>query len=547
MHDEKCEKKGERQLQISCDGMSESKSTSISLDVYSSRFKDCQVIFPHRIVRPLGKFKVDNKKQLSIFLEDLTKNYAQVMQYLADNLKRAVARDCLNHASNYPCEYCFAKGIRYMAKTASPESQAEIAALREKLQTVSEEINNTDLSLIQKELEKMEKKLKSAARSHFVWPAETANAEPRTHDAMLEIAKKIEREGKLPPDEAKGVQGMSPLFDLPNFDFMADSPTEYLHCVCLGVTKRMIELTFDVGERRDRQTQRKLSNVALFNELMQCIKVVREFSRRVRELEFALMKGQEYRNIVLFFFPVILSCIEKNEKERTLWLQYAYMIRSCVLSSEEFKGVNLDHLRETCAKFYKLYESLFGGKNCTYNTHLVSSHLIEMRFHGPLTKTSAFGFESFYSEVRQSYTPGTQSTLKQIFKKILLKRKLSHHVCQNSIFYSDNESNLENNTLIYCFKDLTFKIYKIVEIQDDNLLCYQQGKYKHVFEEYPHVDWSTVGVFKKGPISNEIVKISKNDVDGKVLMVENLLITCPNDVLREKKKKIRFTIFYLFP
>ena len=159
--------------------------------------------------------------------------------------------------------------------------------------------------------------------------------------------------------------------------------------------------------------------------------------------------GKEIRNIILFYFPLIIKCIQPNEKERKLWLQFSYVIRACILPNNKFRVMNLNDIAETCQKFYELFSKLLGDRNCTYYTHVVCGHLIEMRYHGPLTFTSAFGFESFYGELRNSFTPGTQSTLKQCLEKVYLKRNLSYHCCQNSNLFQP-----ERNTVREQFPDL---------------------------------------------------------------------------------------------
>ena len=519
-----------RSLQISCDGMSESKSTNISIDVFSSKFPHCKAIFPHRLVRPLKKFPVDNLFQFSRFLEDIVENNLDIDQYIADNLKRATGKNSLNHSANFPCEYCFCKGIRFQPKT-NKTSEQNLEKLREKIMTLSD--LDVDITELENEIVKAKKSLVKK-KSQIVWPSCTMHAEPRTQRKVEEIANRIENGEQLTPDESKGVVGRSPLMTLERFDFVLDSPTEYLHSVCLGVSKRLIILTFSVGENRYRVTKRKLSDPCDFNILIQNIKSLREFSRRLRELDFSVFKGQEFRNIILFFFPVVLQCIQEKAQERKLWLLFVYMIRSCILPEKEFKNIDLEKIESACEQFYKLYEKLFGEVNCSYNTHIVCSHLLEMRHHGPLTFTSAFSFESFYGEIRNSFVPGTPSTLKQIFKKILLKRALSQHTCENSIYYSDHETPMENNTLIYCFKDLTHKFYKITEVHKDFLICKPQGKKKYTFPELSTYNFAQIGIYKAGLLSDQKVKIYKKNVHGKVLLVNDFLITCPNNILREK-------------
>ena len=96
------------------------------------------------------------------------------------------------------------------------------------------------------------------------------------------------------------------------------------------------------------------------------------------------------------------------------------MLRSCIIPEEEFTPVNKDDIETCCTEFYTLFEKLFGSRNCSYNVHIISAHLLQMREKGPLPQTSAFCFENFYGEVRNSFVPGTQSTLKQILQSVLI-------------------------------------------------------------------------------------------------------------------------------
>ena len=335
-------------------------------------------------------------------------------------------------------------------------------------------------------------------------------------------------------DEAKGVIRRSVLLDIPNFDIVKDAPVEYMHGVCIGVSKKLVELTFNIGQKRDRKTKRKLSSVQDFNRLMLEIKVHRESSRRARALDFSVMKAQEYRNLVILYFPLVIECIEKSAKERRLWLLFAFMIRLCVIPSQEFNQ-NRQELVSYCSlNFYCLYEKLFGMGNCTYYTHVVGCHMTEMRAHGPLTLTSAFDFESFYGEMRNSFVAGTVSPLKQIMQNVLLKRTIGPHCCQSSIFYSSKETSMECNNLIYTFENNTYQCYKVNKVNENSFDCNAIGLFEKKFTETPTLNWSKVGVFKAGGIGNEKINILSSKVCGKIVRVQNLFITCPNNILREK-------------
>ena len=523
---------------MSCDGVKECRSNSVSLDVYTSRFRNCSVVYPHRIVRPLAKYKgIDNQKQLKLFIKNILENGLDIDEFLGDNPKRAHARNCLCHSSKFPCEYCVAKGVLItMCDEVHNEMKKDIdiqlSLINDKLQNMENNNNEekTRLLNVKKSLEKKKNILNS--KKQLVWPASTANAEPRTREQYNEILSDIDN---LRPDDKKGVVGKSVFFDIPNFNFIRGFPTEYLHSVCLGNGKRLCELTFCVGEIRPRKTTRKLSKPNNFNRLMSLIKTPREFPRRARNLDFSVYKGAEFRNLVIFYFPLVIECIEEGHGERKLWLYLGYMIRACILPSNEYEAVNTDDITDCSNKYYHLYEKLMGPSNCTYNTHIVLSHLLEMRANGPLPSTSAFGFESFYGEMRHAFVPETVSPLKQIMKTIFLKRNLSNHCCELPIYYANYDTCLENNTLIYCWNNNEHDIYVIQDIIDeDNFSCKKMGKYTHEFPETPRLNWSRVGLYKKGGMGPDIYNVKKNEIDGKVLEVNNLLITCPNIILREK-------------
>lgn len=538
----------EKKAQLSVDGVSEAKSNSVSLDIYSSNFRGCRNIYPHRIVRPLKKGYVDNREQLKKFIHDVNDNDTHIDCIVADNPKRSDIKECLCHSALFPCEYCFAKGVRCSVK--KPLSSNSVDTTKKHLKDKIKKIENLPgpenkkyLKFLQDLLNDLQKESEGKERKMIVWPSSTANKELRTKEKVLAIVLKIENHEEhedndpLSKDDLKGVKGRSVLFDIDYFDIVNNNPTEYMHLVCLGTVKRLIELTFNVGINRTRITKRKLSSTKKFNLLMSQTKSVFEFSRRSRDMDFSVFKAEEYRNIVLFFFPHVVACIENDAKERELWLYLAFMIRSCTIPDSEYFNINVNLIIMCCQKFYKLYEKLFGPVNCSYSIHVVCSHLIQLRLLGPLTETSAFKFESFYGEVRNSFHPGTPSTLKQIFETIMLKRSLCTHKCERPIYLSNYDTALECNSLVYTYNNDEIKMFKVLDVNDGDILCKEQGKFLCHFQETPDLSeaaWSSVGVFKKGPLSSEIVKIKHASVCGKVLKVGQYLITCAENVLKEK-------------
>ena len=545
LHEARCPNHDDqKRVIISTDGVSECRSNSNSLDVYGTKFYGCRQVFPHTIVRPVQKYKLSPKPYFKDFLRDMTDNRV-VKIFSGDNPKRSMAKDVLNHASLFACDYCFTKGTSFAISDQQQEQkkkelagqlniiQQRITSLQDKEEEEETEEEISTLTSIKEGLISSLKNI-SKTKKQVVWPYSSRNGVPRTKEKMLEIANAIENNPQMSHEEKKGVTGKSPLHEVEDFDLVLDSPAEYLHSVCLGTGKRLVELTFNVGVSRPRVTKRKLTPPAIFNELISNIKYPGECSRRVRALDFSVWKGQEFRNLILFLFPIVVKCLEEKAKERTLWLLFAYIIRACTIPSEEFKLVDLDVIENCCDRYYFLYEALFGPRNCTYNTHVVFSHIMEMRRHGPLTLSSAFSFENFYGELRDSFAPGTVSPLKQIMQKVFLKRAVTKHSCNPKITFTAHETALECNNLIYTFKHRTYKFFKVTKVNQNDLTCVEIEKSSVKFKETPTLNWDRVGVFKKEKLLEEEIRISSNDICGKLVQVNDLLLTCPLAILDEK-------------
>ena len=438
------------------------------------------------------------------------------------------------------------KNIRCKKKNILKEIEDLVAAQNGE-EEESEEIQNLKHLLSQLQSAKKDE-LKKNSKSKLTWPCSTMNGKLRTIEGIRAIVEEIENDPDIvsrDPDFCKGVKGRSLLLDYPHFHMIIDVPCEYMHIVCLGVVKRLVCLTFKVGENRPRETKRKLSCPTLFNEMIKNIQLTREFSRRCRNLDFGVMKAAEFRNIILFFFPIVLDCIEDEFKsEKKMWLHLVFMIRSCTIPNNEFRNVNENDVNSACAKFYKISKKLFGPQNCSYSIHVVSSHLLLMRGNRPFTYKSAFKFENFFAEMKNLFHAGSVSPLKQILQNCYVKRMLEYHVCDKPSFYSPVKKpkpgtkfnpGKENNSLVYIYNENeTYTMYSINEIiNEETFTCNVQGKFKLKSHLTPEYDWSTVGVFKLGPKSEEKVTINKRDICGKVLKVNNYLITCPHNVLHE--------------
>lgn len=347
--------------------------------------------------------------------------------------------------------------------------------------------------------------VKKYSSSNLCWPHSTSNGELRTVEKINDIVIEIQASDiPLERHVAKGILGKSLLLNIEGFDMINDVPAEYMHSTCIGATKRLTELTFKVGKIRQRNTKRKLSDPKQFNILIRNIQSPFELSRRIRNLDFSVLKATEFRNLLILFFPIVISCIEEEfMKERRLWLQFAFVIRACVLSNEEFENINKNTIVSLSLAFYKNFEKVYGAKNCSYSIHIVASHILQIRGNAPLTARSAFIFENFYAEMKNMFCPGTISPLKQVLKNCIMKRQLQHHQCKNNIKYSEMPSpeNMnrvrQNNHSIYVLTENGHSMYNIIgKLENNTFTCKKQGKYDTKFKELKNLNWSRVGVYR---------------------------------------------------
>lgn len=500
-------------IQLSLDGVQEAKSSVVSLDTYSVNFQKCRNIYPIRIIRPTNKEKYDEQEEIRSVLEDINDNELIIHSAIFDRIKRSVIKCIMGHSSYYACEYC--------------ESPAQLLV-----------VEPTEGS-------------QRTAKKHLVWPYDTRNGKLRTLNNIIDIANQTVANGRpLERHAAKGIKGKSHFLEQPRFHFIRDIPSEYMHLMCLGVVKRLTELNFRVGENRERVTTRRLTDPQLFNSYIRDTQSPREFGRRCRNLDFTVYKAEEFRNLVLFFFPLVIKCIDPvHVDEIKLWYLIAFIIRSCVIPNTEFRTIPDREIKNACDNSYRLYQKLYGKTNCTFSVHVMFSHLLLIRGSQPLTFRSAFKFESFFSEMKDMYAPGTVSTIKQILQNCYMKRAMENHKCEKTIFFDKKKvpvegkpflPGLENNYLIYITdEDNQHHFYQIVETNEDEdkdlFTCVKQGKFKFTNHYTPNLNWSQVGVYKVGPTLNEEhIYIRRQEISGKALKVDNLLITCPLNVLHEK-------------
>lgn len=100
--------------------------------------------------------------------------------------------------------------------------------------------------------------------------------------------------------------------------------------------------------------------------------------------------------------------------------------------------------------------------------------------------------------------------------------------------YSEKDTPMECNSLIYTYSNAQYNLYKVLSCEENSFVCNPIKYKKCTFPETPTLNWSLVGVFihdKVVECENKI--IMRSAVKGKVIAVQKYLITCPENILRE--------------
>lgn len=209
-------------------------------------------------------------------------------------------------------------------------------------------------------------------------------------------------------------KGVSAFAALNNFDVIKGFPTDYMHNILLGVTKKMIKLwLFDCG--KPYHISKNL--LEILNKRILSIKPITDIKRRPRSLnDVAHFKANEYRSMLLYYLPICLSGIlpMKYLKNFRLLSNSIYRLLQTKIPECQLEEIEID-----LNQFVDGFQLLYGEKNMTLNVHLLKHTVYNVRMHGPLWTHSTFHFES-YNGILLGFVSGNTKILHQISTKYIV-------------------------------------------------------------------------------------------------------------------------------
>ena len=475
------------EFDLGLDGVPESKSGGVSIDVLSARFVDCRSVYTLGVLRPRRTgLNISDAVILREVIGDYksmmegntrTVNVAKLRYVICDAPKRARLLSQVSHSGYFSCPRCHIRG-EYIGRTVCfpPEPEHVVSAPRT-LQTVEDAV------------------------------------------AYLDAGGNVQR-------HLYGVKGPSLLRGINNYDYVRGLPQDRMHLIDLGVCRQLCKLMFRCPGTSS--TVRTVSP-AYMNRKLLSVRVVSEFSRRAREFNFGTWKAEEYRNLYMCLWPLVADSLPVSQRE--VWLQFVYIMRALMLlHANGFSPPKVS--KSDTRRWLRKFAKVFKDAACGYNMHSFT-HVVELSELGPLTSTSAVGFESHYGEMKKRFVSGTPSTALQAIQDCAISN-LGPHICKKSIRVRSKVTEKTDDTIVFTTEGLVIveeelgeDMYRgrVLKIEPTNLLL-------------PGYDFICVGVYRLKKVNagtlHRRVTFAKNDITGKGVACEQYVSVIPIHVLQEK-------------
>ncbi|CAN7947303.1 unnamed protein product, partial [Ixodes hexagonus] len=206
----------------------------------------------------------------------------------------------------------------------------------------------------------------------------------------------------------------TPLVRLP-LDMVTQFPFEYMHLICLGVTKKLM-LSWLRGRLPCRTTPSTIKHIsAVLESYVEHIPC--EFARKPRSLDdIDRWKATEFRQFLLYTGPVALfQNLDKKCYRHFLLLHVAVRllvgVETCAVSElRNYAGALLSH-------FVKKFGDLYGKEHYSYNVHGLLHVAHDVETFGSLDNVSAFQFENYFHRLKSFLHPGSRP-LQQLSRRL---------------------------------------------------------------------------------------------------------------------------------
>ncbi|KAK9732188.1 hypothetical protein QE152_g12991 [Popillia japonica] len=214
------------------------------------------------------------------------------------------------------------------------------------------------------------------------------------------------------------------LKEIPKFDFISNVPLDYMHLVCLGVVRKLLNLWLNGKPLSVRLSTTAVNQVS--NILMSLQGTTpKEFCRKPRSLsDVHHWKATEFRNFLLYFGPLVLKkAVSKKVYLNFLSLHVAIRILSS--STMVQNHLNIEYAHNLLKYFTTTFELIYGVDKVSHNVHGLLHLCEDVKQFGALDQYSSFRFENYMKDIKKMMHKN-EKPLEQLFNRYKERASFKH-------------------------------------------------------------------------------------------------------------------------
>ena len=466
-------------IEISSDGVQESKNGKNKLHIISVSFEGCRQPLPWSVWEFKDKTVKPSLEQVLLpIINQIKTNGVKLKRVAADGLEQNVIRGLVSTNGFWSCAHCLTKGSTKVYGTV-----------------------------------------------HF--PLRENNPIERTSDDIREL---IDNQTHLfikdkfyaqKRDLRVGIKNRSPLLDVEGFDLVQDVAIDSMHLLHGGITKAIWERVTTTKAAFPKAARRSIVTQAL-TKLYTMTKVPTEIRHKPRDINPAIMKCSEWQTLDHFcFVPMSISLIGPEDLKMVL-LTYSFLTRVLYLDEPQFLIVNqLVNIEKISKTFQKAYARLFTTGALTFNPHLFSHALQYRRTHGPMWQYSTARYESLYAKTRTCYTANAPNVPKQLLQTFYGYQVDGHHCRKQETLRFDVAATQKTDDSIVYYRQ---GFYRVNQLGTNSVTMIPMKTKQLNTSSLCKLPWTQVGVrIYVEDTSEPSVTIDKKDIKAKGIICGNII------------------------
>lgn len=300
----------------------------------------------------------------------------------------------------------------------------------------------------------------------------------------------------------------TPLLEL-DIDMVKDFPIDPMHCIDLGVTKKLI-MQWKEGPLEHRLSAGQLNVISNYNCALRQF-MPSNFNRKPRGLqEIKMWKATEFRTFLMYTGPVILKYNLSHEMYKHFM---SLSIAVCFLYSEKLVSKHKAYAHSLLEYFVEEAKKKYGERFISYNVHCLL-HLAEFAEQYECLQTfSAYKFENNMSSIKKSVR-GSGRPIEQVYRR-LAEKELNQSVVLNPLGTVREKKSIKTGT---CWLMKNGKYCIAHEVQENgHILCEIYNKTLS-FYTVP-CDSRLLGIHKVSKVNTEMQHCMISDMESAAIYI----------------------------